>query len=250
MKNKIAVAALLALTSVGALATTAFAQCGTGVFIDWDGDAFAYETNYNPATFISAAGSQLTVVGKIVLFCSPLADLVPSAGTEYTFVWSGLTSLGTVVTPLGGTSTRYTTDYGPGQFFIYEDGTPDAPSAGAMPPNPPNALVPSSFADGTLILQGSIVNLKTIVTLLLNGNYATSFAADYDFTGPIGGTYFDRVDDFGVAKVAGLWCATGTANGLCGNPEGYSAHPNGKFDLPPATATTVSTWGAIKQLYR
>ena len=33
-------------------------------------------------------------------------------------------------------------------------------------------------------------------------------------------------------------------------PTGYRAHPNGKWDSPPTTATSRSTWGTLKQLYR
>jgi hypothetical protein len=235
---------------IGASATTAFAQCGSGMLIKFDADVLAYETNYNAATFHSTALSQLTVVGKVVLFCAPFADLVPDASKEYTFVFNQLTSTGTVHTNLAGGSVRHQTNYGSGFFSIYEGMPPNAPSAAAAPPNPPNATVPSTFADGTLILQGTLSNFVTTVTRFASGTFATSFRADYQFTGPVGGTYYSRVQHWGPGIVGGLWCAEGTSGGLCDVPDGYSAHPNGKFDIPPATEALRSTWGKIKQLYR
>ena len=97
MKRKIGVAASLALIVAGAFATGAFAQCDQGFYIKFDENAFAFESNYNPATFVSAAGSQIVVVGKVSLFCAPFADLDASdPGKEYTFIWAGMTSIGTV----------------------------------------------------------------------------------------------------------------------------------------------------------
>jgi hypothetical protein len=250
MTTKVA-AGLTSAIFIGASATTAFAQCGTGMLIKFDADVLAYETNYTVATYHSAAGSQLTVVGKIVQFCAPLQDLVPDAAKEYTFVFSSLTTAaGTVHTPLGGGTTRHQTSYGSGLFSIYEGMPPNAPAAASAPPNPPNGTVPSTFQDGTLILQGTLANFVTTVTQFGSGTFATSFRADYQFTGPAGGTYYDRIQHWGPGLLGGLWCATGTAGGLCENPAGYSAHPNGKFDIPPVTETLRSTWGMIKQLYR
>lgn len=248
MKSKIGVAALLGLMAFGLLATTAAAQCtGTypGPMIKFDADCFAYETNYTPATFTSAAGSQLTVVGLVSLFCSPFTDLNPAdPTTEYTFVWDNLTSLGTVAAPaLGGT--KYTTKYVGGGFRIYA-GTPrNAPTAATLPALP-SALVPATFMDGTLILQGSLDTLTTIVTRTSIGTYSGTFRATYLFTG---GTLFYRVGN-GTDLLSGAWCAAGSGVGLCSLPAGWSAHPNGKWDMPITTPALPSTWGAIKQLYR
>jgi hypothetical protein len=251
MKRKIGMVALLTLMTIGALATTALAQCGTGVLLKWDGNAFAYESSYNAATFHSDPGSQLVVVGKITLFCSPFQDLDTSDPTrEYTFLWAGLTSAGTLHNPVAGGGTRHQTDYGSGVFFIYEDTSPDTPGENSMPPNPPNAQVPSTYVDGTLILEGNLTNFQTTVTRFNNGNFATSFLANYQFTGPALSPYYQRIQGSLADQAQGTWCATGSANGLCGIPAGYSAHPNGKFDQPPPTPTQTSTWGSIKQLYR
>jgi hypothetical protein len=252
MKRKIGVAAALALIAAGAFATGAFAQCFEGFYFKFDADCFAFEDNYTPATFHSAPGSQLVVVGKVSQFCAPFADLDASdPAKEYTFIWAGMTSTGSTHVPIAGGATRHQTDYNSGVFLIYEDTSVDAPTAtGGMPPSPPNGTVPSSFVDGTEILSGTLFNFVTTVTRFSNGTFATSFRGDYQFTGPVGGTYYSRVAGSLPDVMGGLWCAEGTANGLCDLPAGYSSHPNGKFDGPPVTPTSATTWGAIKQMYR
>ena len=251
MKRKIGVAASLALIAAGAFATGAFAQCDQGMQIKFDENAFAFESNYNPATFVSAPGSQIVVVGKVSLFCAPFADLDASdPSKEYTFIWAGMTSTGTVTTPIAGGGTYRRTDYNSGVFTIYEDLSPDAPTPATLAPNPPNAQVPSAYVDGNVILEGNIFNFYTTVTRFVNGNFATAFRSDYQFTGPVGGTYFNRVSGQLQAILGGLWCAEGTANGLCDLPNGYSSHPNGKWDGPQPVPTQATTWGAIKQMYR
>ena len=251
MMRKLGVAGLVGLLALASFASGALAQCGSGLLIKFDSDAFAYETSYNPATFISAPGSQMTTVGIASFFCAPLNGLDPTDPLkEYTFVFSGLTSAGTVGPTAVGTSTRWQTSYGNGQFYIYEGSPRNAPTAaGGMPVNPPNATVPANFADGTLILQGTLSNFITTITRASSGTFATSFRADYQFTGPAAGPVYVLVSGTGPGLLSGLWCANSTAPGLCDIPVGYSAHPNGKFDQP-AVAAINSTWGKIKTLYR
>lgn len=248
MKRKIGAAMLTGLLALAGFTHTASAQCGSGLLIKFDADAFAYETNYTAATFNSAAGSQLNVVGIVSVFCSPLNGLNPSdPAKEYTFIFTNLTSAGTVTTPLAGGSTRYQTNYGNGTFALYEGSPRNAPTAaGGMPPNPPNADVPSKFTDGTLILSGTLTNFITTITKFSTGTYSTSFRSDYQFTG---GTMYNLVSNTGTGLLSGVWCAAGSSTGLCTLPAGYSSHPNGKFDQP-TTNSQSSTWGAIKQLYR
>jgi len=243
MKRKIGVAALLALVAAGALATGVFAQCGTGVLINFDADAFAYETAYDNATFRSSPGSALEVTGIVATFCPPLAHLDPNdPNKEYTFVLTGLTSLGTTHTPLNPAGVRHSTDYSGGVFYIYE-GTPrNAPGAGAMP-CPPN---PAPFFDGVLILTGTLSDFHVDITQNFTGSYSGSFRSNYQFTG---GTEYGPFVGSGTGLLGGLWCGNGSAQGLCTMPACYSAHPDGKWDQPP-TAVNSSTWGAIKQLYR
>lgn len=237
MKKMIGVAVLLGLLAAGT-STTALAQppCGTGQIIDWDANGFSWETPTNPATNISTAGNALHIVALVSVFCSPFADLDPNdPNTEYTIVFSGLTSGGTAYVP--GFTKIWTTQYGDGFFDIYAGSPRNAPSYLSMPP--PGGTVPANYQDGTLILTGTLANFRTQIIQSGNNPANGTFRADYTFTG---GTLYSRVAGTGLGLLHGLW-------NLSGAPTGYSAHPDGVFDNPP-TAVRPSTWGAIKQLYK
>jgi hypothetical protein len=245
---------------LSAFAGTASAQCPptlppSSVMIEFDANSFAYETNggvlSNPVGYISPAGNVLTMVGIIDRFYAPLAYLNPADPTkEYTFVVTGLVSGGTTTT-INGPTTIYDTQYTGGTFAIYEGSPENAPLAGQMAANPPlGPTVPANFQDGTAILTGDLCGFNTSITktgTIVNG----SFGSTYKFTNPNApgpppaGNLFNAVGD-GQAIFTGVWCVTA---GGC-TPTGYSAHPNGKWDSPPTTATLRSTWGTLKQLYR
>jgi len=241
MKKIIGVAAAAALLATGA-ATSAFAQCGTGVMIKFDADAFAYETSYVNATYHSNPGSVLSMVGIVDLFCAPFLDLDPSdPTTEYTFYITNLTSAGTTAIPVGPT-TFYETDYSGGTWEIHAGSPRNAPNAGGMPALP-SALVPANFTDGPVILSGTLSGFHVEVTT--NGaNINGSFNSTYVTTG---GTLAGRVGS-GSASFAGNWCPTMQPTGC--TPATYSAHPNGKWDTPGTTPTLPSSWGRMKMLYR
>jgi hypothetical protein len=247
MKRKIGVAALIGLVAAGALAAAASAQCISPTLIKFDNDTFAYETNYNNATYMSAVGSQLTVVGIITCFGPPLDFLNANMPAKQYTVWlTGLTSMGTVavVGPPNTWNTSYST--GSAQFFIFEDSSTPAPTAATLPPNPPNATVPSTFTDGTIILSGTIDYFHTLITQGSTGHWSGSFNALYTATG---GTQYPKVGG-AQANLNGLWCSLGTGVSQCSLPAGYSAHPSGKFDQPSSTPARPSTWGRMKMLYR
>lgn len=241
MKLKIGAAMLAGALLLGGTATGASAQCVPGVLLDWD-QAFAYETNYTPATFTSALNSQLEVVGRLVVLCGPLAGYDPNDPTkEYTIYLTGLTSAGTQKP----TATRWTTSYSGGQFFVYEGSPEDTPDPGSMPALP-NAAVPSTFTNGTVILSGTLSNFRTQI-VLSGGNYNTTLLGNFIVTG---GSAAGAFVGTGNGLLQGTWCPNGSgATGLCPLPTGYSAVSNGKFDVP-VTPANGSTWGAIKALYR
>jgi len=256
MKKKIGVAGLVALLALGATAPAALAQCGGQLLMKFDADCFSYETSGAQSivqggfsNWKSNAGSSLTVVGLMTLFCAPLDGNVPNLPTtEYSFVWSGLTATAatTEVTYIVN-GKKWDTDYTGGNFYIYEDSPADAPRATTpMPATPPNATVPVNFQDGTLILEGTLSGLHTIVTRTNNTASAIwggSFAASYAFTG---GSQYGLVAGSGINALNGQWCGKYPSGCV---PTGYTAHPNGKFDYA-VTDVKSSTWGAIKQLYR
>jgi len=257
MKYKIGVAAVLMLLAVTAATTPqpAGAACpppdscaSCPVLIQFDANCFAYETSYTKATFNSAPGSQMTVVGLIVSFGTPLNGLnnVADPNKEYTFVMSGLVSRGTLVSTNGPT-TLYDCDYdsssGSPVFTIYEGtprNSPSTPAAWAANPFG-GAVVPANHQDGTAILSGTLCGFHTAISktgLIVGG----SFRATYEFTG---GTQYSAVGN-GKSIVGGNWCPT---SGGC-TPANYTAHPNGKFDASATTPARRSTWGLIKSLYR
>ncbi|HKQ59395.1 MAG TPA: hypothetical protein VJY35_16140 [Candidatus Eisenbacteria bacterium] len=263
MKKRIGVAGLVALLTF-ATASAALAQCGGQLLLKFDADVFAYESNATLSVieggngaWKSNAGSALTVVGIMTLFCGPLGDLTPDITppytNEYTFVWTGMSAVAaTTEVPFGPSGKKWDTDYSAGSFLVYEElGSSNAPRAGAMPAAPPNGTVPVNFQDGgALILSGSLTGLHTIVTRTTNASTAIwggSFTASWQASG---GTRFGAgpTNIGGNVNVAqGNWCGkypTGCT------PSGYTAHPNGKFDYDQTTVARSSTWGAIKQLFR
>ncbi len=253
MKSKIGVAALLGVLAAGLLALPAAAQCNPapgypGPMIKFDSNAYAYETAYDPATLVSSAGSQLTVVGKVSLFCNPFLDLDPAdPSTEYTFVWDGLVSQGTVVRVLG-TSTQYTTHYFGGSFHLYAGSPHDIPAD--LPALPAPGVIPATYGNGTLILEGTMSDLAVSVMKSSTGTYSGSFRTNYSFTG---GSLLERVGP-GTDLLSGLWCPVPPTSPAptvtCTLPAGWSAHPSGKWDAPSTVPVSPWTWGAIKIMYR
>jgi len=76
--------ALTAALFVVAVPVSAFAQ--TGTVIDWGPDSYAWETNYNGTTHLTAPGSQLSSGGVINGLLGPLSAFDPNTpGTEYTY---------------------------------------------------------------------------------------------------------------------------------------------------------------------
>lgn len=248
MKKVMGLAALLTVMAATAFVPRATAQCntgtGTGLLFNWGSNGFAYETNYTAATFNSAAGSQLTVVGVVTLWCAPFNALDPNDPLkEYTFVINA-TSNGTGTAPIVGGGTKYTTHYTGGTFSVYE-GTPrNAPASNAMPASPPNATVPGNYMDGTLILSGPVDSLTTVINRLGTGQTSGSFRGKYQ---PTGGSMFNLLcQSVGVGLMNGSWGVNPASL-----PTGYSANPTGKFDAPACpTGAYPSTWGKIKSLYR
>ena len=266
MKSKIGVAAVTGFLATALFATLATAQCNPvqslpGVMINFDDDAWAYETAYTPGSFTSAVGSQLTVVGVVSVFCVPFADLNPlDPSTEYTFIWDGLTSLGTTSQPygIGGTGTQYTTKYLGGSFRVYAGSPRNAPTAASLMALPAPGVVPDIFVDGTMILGGGLDTLVVVVRRTGTGSFSGSFRTNYQCSG---GTLYARVGN-SINLLSGSWCPAMPppppglaaqavqAIGQCDLKIGWSAHPKGKWDAPITVPAKPTTWGKIKTLYR
>jgi hypothetical protein len=224
-------ASLIALFAAVVLSGTASAA--TNPVIDWTGpESAAWEPNFT-APHNSTAGNVLTIVGKITLpYNSPLTSLNPVDGaTEYTFVFNQLTSLGTV--DLGPVRR---TNYSGGAWAIYADGSPDR----AFGTNPPNATMPSTFNDGSVVLSGTFANFYTVSNELNNsGNYN----ADILVTG--GSAYgLMQSDNSLCGYLIGVWNRTPGSF-----PTGYIRSADGKMDFFGCPVPVApSTWGRIKGL--
>ena len=256
MKRILGVAAVLVVLGAvmaGPVAAIALPPCppldpcnGTcPILAQFDANCYAYETMYTPATFMSTAGSQMTIVGLITQFGGPLSFLNANDPTkEYTFILSALVSAGTVVGANGPTQ-LFDTDYNQGNatFAIYEGSPRNAPSTpAAWAANPfGGVVVPANFTDGTLILSGMICGFHTSIAktgTIVSGSFRTNYQAS-------GGTLLGTVGT-GVGLLGGNWCATSGCQ-----PANYTAQPNGKFDASGGvTAVPRTTWGRVKQIYR
>jgi hypothetical protein len=228
----------------------AFAQ--TGTIADWGPNSYAWESNYNAATYISNPGSQLNAVGIVDDFAGPLSALEPvPAGTEYTYWMTNLISRGTVITP-GGFANTYRTVYvtsGAGPNILLFTG----PTNASFGTNPPNATVPSTFNDGSLVLVGNFQQLTVTfirrnsdqVVLSGNADTGTPSIANGVFSG---GTALPLVSTNGQPcpfRVTGGWLAKAGSF-----PAGFTAHFDGKIDIDCPTPALESTWGRIKGQYR
>jgi hypothetical protein len=246
MKRIIGLAALIAVVATAVMVPLANAQCvsgtGTNILLKWDANGFSYEGPSAYTGYMSPAGNVLTNVLAVSLFCSPLNALDPNnAALEYTMVWNGLVSAGTVPTPFGASGTKFTTLYTGGSFTLYEGPVNARPYTSSTVPLPGVAL--PQYAEGTVILSGTIDSLTTVITQSSTGSVNGSFRGKYTITG---GTYQNQFCGGGgiAALMDGLWYPVAP-------PAGYTGHNNGKFDSADCTTPTGNTsWGRIKTLYR
>ncbi len=213
-------ALLMALSGVGAAITNPV--------VDFGGLSYAKEGTRVADTNTSTAGDVLTIVGKVVDFNDPFADLDPNAaGVEYTYIMTGMVSQGTVL------SGFYKTNYTGGTFRIYQDTSADADFAN-----------PATFQDGTLILEGAFSGFH-VWTVGIGGTQNS----DFQFTG---GSLFSRVSQSGVGFIGvdtGDFTVSSTYVPLAQRNQGYFARSDTKLDVTQPVATESSTWGRIKNLY-
>jgi hypothetical protein len=232
---------LTTLCAVLALAALPRPAHAIGPVIDWD-PAFFYMPG---ATFNNMpAGGIMRAVCTISVFGPPLDFLnATMPATEYTFYIDGLSSLGTTsVGPPG--QTIYQTIFTGGTINVYADPTPDAVFA----PNPPNALVPSTFIDvPPAILTGQFTSL-VVTTNNFTAHQTGSIEGDILWTG---GTLIGYFGNGSGGDCPGLFTGGTTWNTSPGiGIPGYLFRDDGKIDLQCPVPTLKSTWGNLKQLYR
>ncbi|MBI1797854.1 MAG: hypothetical protein HYR74_12485 [Candidatus Eisenbacteria bacterium] len=219
------------------LAIALAAPLHAGPVIDWD-PAFFYEPGVTFSN--SIPGNEMKIVGIISAFGPPLQFLnANDPSKDYTFYLSGMISNGTTVIGSAG-SQFYVTTYTGGTIQVYE-GTP---RNAVFDPNPPNANVPSTFTDGTVLLSGNVSGFYTQTndfTTFMTGN------AEGNITWT-GGTLISY-----LSSTQGP-CPALFTGGLTWYPSllipGYVFRHTGKIDNDCPSPTRQSTWGRIKSLYR
>ena len=222
----VAAAALLAPAASMAAFVNPIVDLGTG---------YAVENGRLAGDHTSTSGDALTIVGHVVQFQEPFDDLDPNdPALEYTYVYTGLVSAGTVVAGSGLTAV-YDTDYAGGTLRIYADPAQNADFAN-----------PATFSDGTAILELDLSNFH-LKTLAINcsGNQSASF----QFTG---GTLFSRVSSGGVGYegvIVGLFSVCSNLVPSAQQAQGYFGLSDSKLDIDPPVPTEKQSWGRIKSLY-
>jgi hypothetical protein len=177
-------------------------------------------------------------VTTVVAFLEPPAGFsypfsVDFGAYEYTFYFQ---STITSVVP-----DMFTTEitYADAEFYIYEDPSEN----GDYGVNPPNATSPSTFQDGTLILQGTFFNI-----LRSDDNFGfvePTIVADCVFTG---GTKFGELIQGGDWVMHGGLSTDPFSTNI---PTGYQqAWITKIFYTGDPVSVQSSTWGCIKSLFR
>lgn len=213
---------LTVTTGLALLAAMAFCAnpADARIPIDWD-PAYFWQVGATPTN--APAGGELKAVGIVSDFGPPLDFLdAHDPGKEYTFYLHGLISQGTVASGPPGT-TFYVTEYTGGFFELYEDLSPES----SFDPNPPNATVPSTYTDGTLLLSGYFTSFRT------QTNNFTQYSVG-NAEGTIifnGGSLLSLwTNNVGQAECPGLFNGGTTWSGSA-LPAGYLFRHDGKLDL-------------------
>lgn len=218
---------LLAACAVLAVAPAARAQ---SLLFDYVG--FDYEfPNPNPAVF-GEPGSGYVGIGTVPVLSAPL--VTNTATNEYTYVMQGFTP--TSVTNIGNFAII---NYGAGSITVYEDARSGGTTAD-YGVDPPNAVAPSSFTDGTAILVGTLSNFQFVLDTT---NGTGSFEAVFNVTGG------SQLGNFPLNQRSG-WTFSGSTGNALNIPHGYAHQCDGQTFLNAPSAARKVSWGQLKAGYR
>jgi hypothetical protein len=172
-------------------------------------------------------------VGEVPFLDLPLVS--DQATFQYTYFFSDLT-----VTSRNTVGPFIIINYTTGKLRIYEDlrstGTPGNYGVGP----PPNGDSPSSFTDGTLILEGDLTSFQYVFNTVSNSG---SFEGDFE---AVAGS---QIGNFPLDQRKG-WTFAGTSGNSLTIPPGYAHQVDGQTFLNAPTLTRTGTWGGIKARYR
>ena len=226
------------MTTALLLGALAAAPAFAGPAIDWD-PAFVYGPG--AAVGVVTPGTELRGVGIVSAFGGTLADLnANDPNTEYTFIFRGLIAQPTVVTGPPA-FTFWTTNYTGGIIELYAG----SPRNSSFAPNPENAIVPSTFQDGTLLLKG------VFTSFYVQTNNFTAFQTG-NMEGNVTWTGGSRLTD--ATSGSNEPCPGLFTGGLTWRPSvlipGYVFRHDGKIDFNCPVPAAPSTWGKLKAQYR
>jgi hypothetical protein len=220
---------------LGAVAT---APAFAGPIIDWD-PAFVYGPG--AAVGVVTPGAELRGVGIVSMFDAPLGFLdANDPNKEYTFIFRQLIAQPTVTSGIPA-YTFWTTNYNGGIIELYEG----SPRNSSFAPFPENAIVPSTYQDGTLLLSG------VFTSFYVQTNNFTAFQTG-NMEGNIlwtGGSLLSTLNGGNGQPCPGLFTGGITWNTNVLIP-GYVFRHDGKIDLNCPVPAAPSTWGKLKAQYR
>ncbi len=222
------------------------AGCPPDTLAEWDlaHPAIAWEDAYDRAAAWSAPGSQLTLCGTFQGTCGPMIGFdALSADSELSWVADQLVSLGSSdsLTPNG----IQVTNYSGGRLRIFQGAPRDVPDWRVMPANPPNAVFPGAYENGTLLYEASIGAASLVMAESRIGIAIGGFSAAFVGTG---GVLLAAIEGGKIS--ANSWCLPfrDCYNGLLSTSTGASQ--GGSLSYRAATSTRPSTWGKLKSIYR
>ncbi|MBI1797855.1 MAG: hypothetical protein HY076_05750 [Candidatus Eisenbacteria bacterium] len=193
---------------------------------------FDYEYPKFGPTF-GSIGNGYQGVGEVQVVAAPLVS--DQTNYQYTYFFDGLTA-SNVQTSGSFVIITYS---GPGTLTVYEDSRSTG-TAFDYGTNPPNAVAPPSFIDGTAILVGSLTNFRYVFNTSTGSG---SFDADFSATG---GTQLSNLP----TNQRDGWTFAGVTQNSNTIPTGYAHQVKGQTFLNPPLPTQNTSWGGLKRRYR
>jgi len=211
---------------VGVLIIAAFALPASAQVYTIDYLGYGWEQTPGP---LKAAGDELVIT-------STADNIDPAFGVdltteEVTLHVYGLISSGPV--DMGG---YMVVDYTGGFMDIYEDPAMNADWG----TNPPNAVSPSTFSDGSLFFTGQFLDFTM---------YFDPSGSSGSFSGHLnglGGSILGSVCTNCVYTWGGAWTSDAGAQ----IPLGYDYQIDGVFEIDSAVPNETTSWGNVKALFK
>jgi hypothetical protein len=228
--KRLAIAFLVAAFAIGTLGAQV-ARAQAYLLIDYVG--FDYEDPDPVPGDFGEPGSGYVGLGEVPGLFAPLAP--DFANNEYTYYIHGLTQ-----TNRQTFGSFIVVDYTVGRLDVFED-SKTLGTAHDWGTNPPNAVAPGTFTDGSLFISGSLTNFRFVFnTTNGTGSYEADFEADAGA----------QLGNIPVTDRKG-WTFAGATKNSTDIPTGYYHQIDGQVFLnnTPTRAQSKS-WGGVKGLYR